>query len=448
MRTRRKILAVMCLSGAIAGIGGARQDGDFRHQLDPRGLRAAGYGYTGIVVRRARAVQPVRRRARGVSARWLAERRLHAAGRRLPVRSRRRHAGADPLLRARRRAARPLSLRFTPARRRGAADARREQQPRRRRARLSASLYGTPLLYAALGELLAERSGVLNLGVEGMMLIGAVMGFWAVAAHSCRAAARRSPLRSVVAALAGAAMALIHAFLVDHAAREPDRLRPRADDLRRRGRAVVVPRQRPAPRGHAGALPVPGDLPASRCQDLPIVGPIIFGPVAPRLRVLGRASSLVALYLDEDATGPQRACRGRVAGRRRRDGRQRRRAIATRTRSSAVRSPASAARRSACRSRRSGSTASPRAPAGSRSRSSSSPSGGRRSASSAHTSSAHSQALPFALQGHGVTVAPELFQTLPYVATIVALVFVSSRAARLRFGAPAALGLPYAREER
>jgi simple sugar transport system permease protein len=40
----------MCLSGAIAGIGGASQDGDFRHQLDPRGLRQAGYGYTGIVV--------------------------------------------------------------------------------------------------------------------------------------------------------------------------------------------------------------------------------------------------------------------------------------------------------------------------------------------------------------------------------------------------------------
>jgi ABC-type uncharacterized transport system permease subunit len=50
MRTRRKILAVMCLSGAIAGIGGASQDGDFRHQVDPRGLRQASYGYTGIVV--------------------------------------------------------------------------------------------------------------------------------------------------------------------------------------------------------------------------------------------------------------------------------------------------------------------------------------------------------------------------------------------------------------
>jgi ABC-type uncharacterized transport system permease subunit len=50
MRTRRKILAVMALSGAIAGIGGASQDGDFRHTLDPRGLTAAGYGYSGIVI--------------------------------------------------------------------------------------------------------------------------------------------------------------------------------------------------------------------------------------------------------------------------------------------------------------------------------------------------------------------------------------------------------------
>jgi ABC-type uncharacterized transport system permease subunit len=50
IRTRRKIVAVMCLSGAIAGLGGASQDGDFRHLLDPRGLSQSGYGYAGIVV--------------------------------------------------------------------------------------------------------------------------------------------------------------------------------------------------------------------------------------------------------------------------------------------------------------------------------------------------------------------------------------------------------------
>jgi len=35
----------------------------------------------------------------------------------------------------------------------------------------------TPLLFAALGELVAERSGVLNLSIEGMMASGAAVGF-------------------------------------------------------------------------------------------------------------------------------------------------------------------------------------------------------------------------------------------------------------------------------
>jgi simple sugar transport system permease protein len=50
MRLRRKIVAVMCLSGAVAGIGGASFEGDFAYQIDPTGLQSSFYGYTGIVV--------------------------------------------------------------------------------------------------------------------------------------------------------------------------------------------------------------------------------------------------------------------------------------------------------------------------------------------------------------------------------------------------------------
>ena len=36
---------------------------------------------------------------------------------------------------------------------------------------------GTPILFATLGEILTERSGILNLGVEGIMLVGALAAF-------------------------------------------------------------------------------------------------------------------------------------------------------------------------------------------------------------------------------------------------------------------------------
>ena len=65
----------------------------------------------------------------------------------------------------------------------------------------------TPLIFAGLGELVAERTGVINLGVEGMMLVGAIAGF-AAAAETGYGAAIGLP----AGAVAGAATALIFAF--------------------------------------------------------------------------------------------------------------------------------------------------------------------------------------------------------------------------------------------
>lgn len=42
----------------------------------------------------------------------------------------------------------------------------------------SAVRWATPILFAALGEVFTERSGILNLGLEGIMLMGALSGFW------------------------------------------------------------------------------------------------------------------------------------------------------------------------------------------------------------------------------------------------------------------------------
>ncbi len=77
--TSRKILQVMLLSGALAGIAGASQIGDFGHVLDPRGLEQAGFGYTGIVVAALALYEPV-----GVLATSLLMGALIAAGFRLP----------------------------------------------------------------------------------------------------------------------------------------------------------------------------------------------------------------------------------------------------------------------------------------------------------------------------------------------------------------------------
>jgi simple sugar transport system permease protein len=66
---------------------------------------------------------------------------------------------------------------------------------------------GTSLIYATVGEIYTERAGILNLGLEGMMLMGAVTAFATVYYT------RSLWLAVLVAMLVGAALATIHAFL-------------------------------------------------------------------------------------------------------------------------------------------------------------------------------------------------------------------------------------------
>ncbi len=66
---------------------------------------------------------------------------------------------------------------------------------------------GTPLALAAIGELVSERAGVLNLGVEGMMIVGAAVGFVATAESG-------SMVIGILAGMgAGISLSLIFAFL-------------------------------------------------------------------------------------------------------------------------------------------------------------------------------------------------------------------------------------------
>lgn len=71
----------------------------------------------------------------------------------------------------------------------------------------AAVVAGTPLLFATVGEIISERAGNLNLGVEGMMLMGAVAGFLT------GLTTRNALLAMLAAAIAGAFGAGIYAFL-------------------------------------------------------------------------------------------------------------------------------------------------------------------------------------------------------------------------------------------
>ena len=71
-------------------------------------------------------------------------------------------------------------------------------------------VYATPLAYAALGGIFCERAGVVNIGLEGMMLTGAFFGIWGTVWSGSWV------IGLVVAVVSGAAIALVHAVFAIH----------------------------------------------------------------------------------------------------------------------------------------------------------------------------------------------------------------------------------------
>jgi simple sugar transport system permease protein len=124
---------------------------------------------------------------------------------------------------------------------------------------------GTILLFAAIGEIFAERSGVLNLGVEGMMLIGAVAGF------SVAMSAGNPWLGVVAAMLAGGLLSLVHGVMTIHLRADQvvsglaltflgtGLARVFGEGLSSAGQVAQLPRL---------TIPV--------LSDLPVVGPVLF----------------------------------------------------------------------------------------------------------------------------------------------------------------------------
>jgi simple sugar transport system permease protein len=74
----------------------------------------------------------------------------------------------------------------------------------------STLVYATPLAYAALGGIFSERSGVVNIGLEGMMLTGAFFGIWGAAWSGYW------EVGLLIAAVSGGLMAAVHAVFAIH----------------------------------------------------------------------------------------------------------------------------------------------------------------------------------------------------------------------------------------
>jgi general nucleoside transport system permease protein len=308
----------------------------------------------------------------------------------------------------------------------------------------AAVFYGTPLLFAALGELLAERSGVLNLGVEGMMLMGAVSGFWIVERLS-----GPSPLvllsAILVAAVAGMSIALIHAFLV---------VTLRANQIVS-GLALTIFAGATGLSSYLGDVGNLGGKPAAHAfhaidvlglAGVPILGPVVFHQNA-LVYISWVLVAVISFYLFRTRRGLHLRAVGE--------------------------SPAAAdslginvTRQRYLHTLLGGALAGVGGAFFSLALTPSWLPGMTAGAGwiavalvifafwrpaltlvGAYFFGALSS-LGFNLQSRGVNLPPEVFAALPYVLTIVVLVAVSTGWAKRRLGAPAALGIPYQREDR
>ena len=124
---------------------------------------------------------------------------------------------------------------------------------------------GTPLIITALGELVTEKSGVLNLGAEGTMAVGAIVAF-AVTHHT------HSAWLGILAGMgAGILMSLIFAFLAPHAHGQPV------------GRGAwpfpsSAPASRPSSASPTSPSPSPARPPSASpgLASIPYIGPALF----------------------------------------------------------------------------------------------------------------------------------------------------------------------------
>jgi len=307
--------------------------------------------------------------------------------------------------------------------------------------------YGTPILFAALGELLAERSGVLNLGVEGMMLVGAVMGFWAMQRASGPTAVVLV-LAVASAAFAGLVLSAVHAFLV---------VTLRASQIVS-GLALTI---------FAGGLGLSSylgndlglaDLPPKHqfseidvfgLKNVPVIGPILFHQSA-LIYASWALTAAVALYLNRTRLGLNVRAVGESPGAADAMGID----VARYRYAHVLAGGAFAGLGGACYSL----AITPGWTAGD------SVVGGAGWIAialvifsfwraelclvGAYLFGGLSGGLPSALQAHAYNVKPELLNALPYLTTIVVLVLIASGWGKRRLGAPAALGVAYVREER